>query len=92
MDEPDGTPVYVLRVTGKPALGPSGSGGQDERRFDSQQALLEAMASMGLSPALRSKAVDLMHERGHKQRFVPITTEVQIAFDVLERCDFYLEE
>jgi hypothetical protein len=91
LEDPDGTPVYVLRVSGKAALGPSGTGGQDERRFPSQAALLQALADLGLSPELLAKADDLMHEKAHTQRFVPVVAEVQIAFDVLERCDFYLE-
>jgi hypothetical protein len=90
-NEADGTPEYILRVVGKPALGPSGSGGQDEHSFPTQEALLQAMTSLELSPELIAKADDLLQEEAHAQRFVPIATEVQIPFDVLERCDFYLE-
>ena len=91
MEDPDGTHVYVLRITGKAALGPSGTGGQDERRFPTQSALLEAMADMELAPSVLAKAAELMQEDALKHRFVPVVTEVQIPFDVLERCDFYLE-
>jgi hypothetical protein len=82
--------TFALRVTGKTALGPSGTGGRDTRLFESADALLSALESLGLDHAMTAAAARALSEPPTDDRFVEVADEVQIPFERLESADIYL--
>jgi hypothetical protein len=80
----------MLRLSGKTALGPSGTGGQDVKCYPAAHALLSELKTFGLGPAVVSAASCVMSDPEARDRFINFADEVQISFDVLERAEIYL--
>ena len=80
----------MLRLSGKTALGPSGTGGQDVKCYPAAHALLSELKTFGLGPAVVSAASCVMSDPEARDRFINFADEVQISFDILERAEIYL--
>jgi hypothetical protein len=80
----------MLRVGGRTALGPSGTGGRDVKSYPAADALLCELMALGLDPEVISAAVCVMSDPETRDRFINFADEVQISFDMLERAEIYL--
>lgn len=85
-----GSELYTLRVSGRTALGSSGTGGRDSKDFATTQALLQALQTLGLPHDSLSLAEEVIADPALQDRFTDIARQVQVPFDVLERHDIYL--
>ena len=81
---------YVLRVRGRTALGPSGTGGRDEKTYPTAEDLLAELRAFGLGPGVISAAARLLSDPEVRKRFINFADNVQISFDMLERSELYL--
>jgi hypothetical protein len=81
---------YMLRVSGRTALGPSGTGGQGQKNYPAADALLSELKVFGLGPDVTSAAACVMSDPEARNRFINFADNVQILFDVLERAEIYL--
>jgi hypothetical protein len=81
---------YVLRVSGKTALGPSGTGGRDVKTYPTADDLLAELRAFGLGPGVISAAARVMSDREVCNPFINFADNVQVPFDMLERAELYL--
>jgi hypothetical protein len=80
----------MLRVSGRTALGPSGTGGRDAKRYPAAQALLSELRALGLGPDVANGAASAMSNPEARDRFINFADDVQISFDLLEQAEIYL--
>ncbi len=80
----------MLRVSGRTALGPSGTGGRDVKCYPAGHALLSELETFGLGLGVVSAAARVMSDPEARDRFINFADEVQISFDILERAEIYL--
>jgi hypothetical protein len=90
VSRPNGETIHILRVTGRTALGPSGTGGKAMREFGSEQEMLDLLAALDLPHEVVSVARGIVQDPGYRDHFITVSSEVQIPFDALERCDLDL--
>lgn len=81
---------YTLRIVGKTALGPSGTGGQDAKDGLSAEDVHATLRSLGLGEGAVAVATAIMNNPRDTGRFTPIAEGVQIPFSQLEAAEFYL--
>ena len=81
---------YMLRVSGRTALGPSGTGGRDGKQYATANDLYRDLASFGLGQDITAAAAQALLNPEIRKRFVNFADDVQIPFDKLERADLYL--
>jgi len=80
----------MLRVSGRTALGPTGTGGRDVKHYPDADALLSELEAFGLGPDVASAAACVMSDPEVGNRFINFADDVQILFDVLEGAEIYL--
>ena len=81
---------YMLRVSGRTALGPSGSGGRDGKQYATTNDLYSDLAAFGLGQDITAAAARVLLNPEVRKRFVNFAEDVQIPFDKLEGADLYL--
>jgi hypothetical protein len=81
---------YLLRVSGRAALGPSGTGGRDTKEYATVDGLFGALETLGLGPDVTIAAQRVLSTPEVHHRFHNFAEEVQIPFEILERADFHL--
>lgn len=81
---------FMLRVSGKTALGPSGTGGRDDKHYPNAEAMYCDLDVWGLSADVKAEAARAVLDPASRRRFLDFAENVQIAFDSLERADIYL--
>ena len=86
----EGTDVYTLRVTGKTALGPSGTGGRDGKDFTSAADLIHTLQNLGAPEESIARAEVAMTDPTRHDRFTDVAKGLQIQFQALEQADIYL--
>ena len=86
----DGPVSFTLRVTGRTALGPSGTGGRDSRDFPTASDLLHGLEGLGVSREVMVAALGALEDPGSRHTFIEIAKDVQIAFETLEKAGIYL--
>ena len=82
--------VYTLRVTGKTALGPSGTGGRDGKDFGCTADLLLSLKSLEVPANALRRAEDAIADPTRDGRFTDVANDLQIPFEALEAADIYL--
>lgn len=85
-----GADVFMLRVSGKTALGPSGTGGRDNQEFANAVELRGCLRRLRLSDDLLMEADAILQDPGLREKFATLTAEEQIPFEVLEQAGFAL--
>ena len=80
----------MLRVSGKTALGPSGTGGRDGKHYSTAEAVYRDLDVLGLSEDVKAEAARVLENPESRRRFLDFAENVQIPFDSLERADIYL--
>lgn len=86
----DGGMSYSLRITGKTALGPSGTGGRDTKDFSSAEELRAILQNLGMDDDALVTATTILNDPDDSDRFRTIVEDVQIPFGTLEAADLYL--
>jgi hypothetical protein len=86
----DNDPSYTLRLIGRTALGPSGTGGKDTKEYPTAEALLKDLEGLGATTEVLTKAMRALQDPLSMKRFVDIAENVQIPFEALERADIFL--
>ena len=86
----DDAVVYLLRFTGKAALGPSGTGGRDAKEYPTPDALLTDLQELGVGPDVLAETVRALEHPKAAARFIDIAEDVQIPFETLQRADIHL--
>jgi len=81
---------YMLRVSGKTALGPSGTGGKDTKSYASVEAMFRGLEPFRPAPTAISAAVRAINDNRTQTRFITFAEEVQVSFETIEHADFYL--
>ena len=81
---------FMLRVSGKTALGPSGTGGRDGKHYSTVEAVYRDLDVLGLSVDVKAEAARVMGNPESKRRFLDFAENVQLPFDSLEQADIYL--
>jgi hypothetical protein len=80
----------MLRVSGKTAVGRSGTGGRDTKHYPTADALLSEVRGFGVGDDVLVAAERELSGSDVRNRFVKFAEDVQIPFDALERADIYL--
>lgn len=81
---------FMLRVSGKTPLGPSGTGGRDGKHYSTAEAVDRDLDVLGLSADVKAEAARVMSNPESRRRFLDFAENVQIPFESLERADIYL--
>jgi hypothetical protein len=81
---------YMLRVSGRTALGPSGTGGRDAKHYPAADALLSDLKALGLGRDVVSAAARVLRDPEARLRFINFAEDVHISFEMLERAEIYL--
>jgi hypothetical protein len=81
---------YDLRITGKTALGPSGTGGQETRTSQTADEVRSTLQQLGLGAEALAAAEDILNDPRSTGHFTPIAEDVQIPFETLDRADIAL--
>jgi hypothetical protein len=81
---------FALRIVGRTAQGPSGTGGKDTKEYPTAEALLRDLERLGASTEVLTKANLALEDPRSAKRFVDIAENVQIPFETLERVEIYL--
>ena len=80
----------MLRVSGRTALGSSGTGGRAIKCYPAANALLSELKTFGFGPGVVNLAAGVMSDPESRNRFIKFADDVQISFDMLERAEIYL--
>lgn len=81
---------FLLRVSGKTALGPSGTGGRDGKHYPNVEDMYCDLDVWGLSAEVKAQAARVLADPDSRRRFLDFAENVQIPFESLERADIYL--
>lgn len=81
---------YMMRVSGNTALGPSGTGGRDEKHYPTAEGLLSELDALGLDKDVLAAAARALSNPESRKRFVNFAEKIQIPFEVLERAEICL--
>ena len=81
---------YDLRVTGKTALGPSGTGGEETRISQTADEILTTLQQLGIGPGALATAEAILNDPRSSDHFSPVAEDVQIPFETLEQADIAL--
>jgi hypothetical protein len=76
---------HLLRVSGRTAQGPSGTGGRDTKFYGGPEDVLRDLDEMGVSSdglAAASQALSIVDVH---HRFIKFAENVQIPFEMLEK-------
>jgi hypothetical protein len=76
---------HVLRISGRTAHGPSGTGGRDTKPYVKAEDVLNGLGSMGLEAEVITAAAQALSSREVRHRFIQFAEGVQIPFETLER-------
>lgn len=85
-----GEALYDLRITGKTAVGPSGTGGQETRSSQTADEIRYLLQQLGLDPEVLAFTEEAMTDPRARDHFTPIAEDVQVPFEALERADIAL--
>jgi hypothetical protein len=81
---------YMLRVSGKTAVGSSGTGGRDAKHYPTADALLRELREFGVGDDVLAAAERELSGSDFRSRFAKFAEDVQIPFDALEHADIHL--
>ncbi len=81
---------YMLRVSGRTALGSSGTGGRDGKHYSTIEELYRDLDTFELGGEVRAAATVALANSDARKRFINFAEDVQIPFESLERADIYL--
>jgi hypothetical protein len=81
---------FQLRISGKTALGPSGTGGRDVKVFAQPEAVSECLRSLGFDERQLAAVAEVLHDPALDARFFVVADDVQIPFELLEQQDIDL--
>lgn len=86
----DDQDTFALRITGKTAAGPAGTGGQDIKEYTTVEDLLATLEQLGVIHEVIAAATHVLGSEKRSARFTDVAVDIQVPFESLERADIYL--
>ncbi|GAA3752288.1 hypothetical protein [Terriglobus aquaticus] len=83
-------PRYDLRISGKTALGPSGTGGQELLSDQTDEEVRATLLQLDLPAEALATANAILADPRLTDHFIPVAEDTQIAFETLDRAGIAL--